>query len=42
VRWVWELGYVSLPLLALTAFASIAALLVLAYTSPSTDEADVG
>jgi hypothetical protein len=32
------LGYVSLPLLALTAFASIGALLVLAYTSPSSTE----
>jgi disulfide bond formation protein DsbB len=43
VRWVWELGYVSLPLLALAAFISIGALLVLAYTSPSsTEEADLG
>jgi disulfide bond formation protein DsbB len=34
VRWVWELGYVSIPMLALTAFASIAALVLLASARP--------
>ena len=30
VRWVWELGYVSIPMMALTAFALIAVLLAVA------------
>ena len=34
VRWFTELGYVTLPMLALTAFLAIAALLVLARTRP--------
>ena len=33
-RWIWELGYVSLPVLALTAFLTIGALLALAWRSP--------
>jgi disulfide bond formation protein DsbB len=37
-RWIWELGYTSIAMLALTAFALIGALLVLARTSPA--EAD--
>jgi disulfide bond formation protein DsbB len=34
VRWFTELGYITLPMLALTAFAAIAALLVLSLTRP--------
>jgi disulfide bond formation protein DsbB len=34
VRWIWELGYISIALLALTAFLLIGALLLLARTSP--------
>jgi Disulfide bond formation protein DsbB len=37
VRWVWELGYVSIPLLALTAFLLIGALLLLARRSPGAE-----
>ena len=33
-RWIWEFGYVSLPVLALTAFLTIGALLVFAWRSP--------
>jgi disulfide bond formation protein DsbB len=38
VRWIWELGYISIPVLALTAFLLIGALLLLLRTSPA--EAD--
>ena len=34
VKWIDELGYVTLPVLALTAFAAIIALLVMARTRP--------
>jgi Disulfide bond formation protein DsbB len=33
-RWVWEFGYVSIPLMALTAFGLIIALLALAWRAP--------
>lgn len=33
IRWVWELGYVSIPMLALTAFLLIGALLLMARAS---------
>jgi disulfide bond formation protein DsbB len=35
IRWFEEFGYVTLPVLALTAFAAITALLVLALTRPA-------
>jgi disulfide bond formation protein DsbB len=35
VKWIDEFGYVTLPVLALTAFAAIAALLLLAWFRPS-------
>lgn len=34
IRWIWELGYVSIPMLALTAFLLVGALLLLARTPP--------
>src|SRR5690606_12770139 len=36
VRWVWEFGYVSIPLMALTGFGLIGALLLLAWRAPRT------
>lgn len=36
-RYVWELGFVSLPFMALSAFAAIATLLVLARTTDTVD-----
>ena len=33
-RWIWEFGYISIPVLAGTAFALISILLVAAWRSP--------
>jgi disulfide bond formation protein DsbB len=38
VRWIWELGYVSIAMLALTAFALVGALVVLAASPVEVDE----
>jgi disulfide bond formation protein DsbB len=39
VTWVWELGYISIPLMALTAFVLTAALLALSWTGGPQAEA---
>jgi hypothetical protein len=36
-KWIDEFGYVTIPMLALTAFAAIATLLVLALRPPTSD-----
>jgi disulfide bond formation protein DsbB len=39
IRWFEEFGYVTLPVLALTAFAAVTALLALAFFRPPADDA---
>jgi hypothetical protein len=39
-RWIWEFGYVSIPVLALTAFAAIGVLLALAWWPQRRDASD--
>ena len=41
-RWISEFGYVTIPVLALTSFAAIAALLTLAWRPPRREAADAG